>query len=223
VDGKPIGAFGEGESASEARLLATPPKRTTAQGRQTARRRTARRERAGAAGRHRPTASGRHTGGSLARVKTAPSSGGKHPCCPFETARPAGVYHAKHPNSPGAVNICPQSPNSAFVQIAFVEIAMLVCEQALGKFIPFRYRGRDRSFYRPVMRRHTQPQPLRDDAGVEETMLRHRAIEMPYRGLQKGATLRRFLIEPANVRNDRLRLVGQDRNDCKANGSDRVG
>lgn len=73
------------------------------------------------------------------------------------------------------------------------------------------------------MRRHVQPQPLRDYAGVDETMLRHRAIEMPDRGLQKGATLRRFLIEPANVRDDRLRLVGQDRNDCKANGSDRVG
>ena len=99
-------------------------------------------------------------------------------------------------------NTCPQS---AFVEIAFVEIAMLVCEQALGKFIPFRYRSRDRSLCRPVMRRHTRPQPLRDDAGVEETMLRHRAIEMPDRCLQNGPTLRRFLIEPANVRDNRFR------------------
>jgi hypothetical protein len=36
-------------------------------------------------------------------------------------------------------------------------------------------------------------------------MLRHRAIEMPDRGLQKGATLRRFLTELANVRDDRFR------------------
>jgi hypothetical protein len=74
-----------------------------------------------------------------------------------------------------------------------------------------------------VVRRDAQPQPLRGDASVEETMLRHRAIEMPDRGLQKGATSRRFLIEPANVRDDRLRVVGQNRNDCKANGGDRVG
>src|SRR4249919_2860588 len=73
------------------------------------------------------------------------------------------------------------------------------------------------------MHRHTHPQPLRDYADVEETMPRHRAIEMPDRSLQKGATMRRFLIEPTNVRDDRLRLVGQDRNDCKANGGDRVG
>ena len=31
------------------------------------------------------------------------------------------------------------------------------------------------------------------------------AIEMPDRGLQKGATLRRFLIEPANIPDDRFR------------------
>jgi hypothetical protein len=35
-------------------------------------------------------------------------------------------------------------------------------------------------------------------------MLRHRAIKMPYRDL-KGATLPRFLIEPANVRDYRFR------------------
>ena len=92
-------------------------------------------------------------------------------------------------NSPGTVNTCPQFPDCAFVQIPFVEIAVFVSEQALRTFIPFRYRGRDRSLCRPVMHRHTHPQPLRDDAGVEETMPRHRAIEMADRSLQKGAAL----------------------------------
>jgi hypothetical protein len=72
------------------------------------------------------------------------------------------------------------------------------------------------------MRRHIQPQPLRDNTSIEETMLRHRAIEMADRSLQKSATLRRFLIEPANVRDDRLRLVGQDRNDCEQQRSRRI-